>query len=83
MLWMSRYFDPANNCVLYGDTVLPIKAFRTPETLEINLVNDCFEFAKFIAEVDLDDSAFGLYAALVLLQTGKIVQVLMYVGELG
>lgn len=74
MLWMSRYYDVRQNCVLYGDALLPMEAFLTPESVEMRLVSDVFEFAKGVAELKLTDSQFGLYAAVVLLQSGKIYE---------
>lgn len=71
MLWMSRYFDVSQNCVLYGDALLPMEAFLTPESIEIRLVGDVFEFAKTIAELKLTDCQFGLYAAVVLFQADR------------
>lgn len=71
MLWMSRYYDVVQNCVLYGDALLPMEAFLTSESVEMKLVSSVFEFAKNIAELKLTDSQFGLYAAVVLLQSGK------------
>lgn len=68
---MTRYYDVNQNCVVYGDTLLPMEAFLTTETVEMKLVNNVFEFAKTIAELKLTDTELGLYSALVLLQAGK------------
>ena len=72
MLWMSRYYDVVQNCVLYGNAFLPMDAFMTSESVEIRLVTSVFDFAKSIAELRLTDCQFGLYAAVVLLQPGKV-----------
>ena len=71
VLRMTRYYDVNQNCVVYGDTLLPMEAFLTTETVEMKLVNNVFEFAKTIAELKLTDTELGLYSALVLLQAGK------------
>lgn len=79
VLRMTRYYDVNQNCVVYGDTLLPMDAFLTTETVEMKLVNNVFEFAKTIAELKLTDTELGLYSALVLLQAGKEQEVLVVV----
>ncbi|KAG7153352.1 nuclear hormone receptor HR3-like 1 [Homarus americanus] len=71
VLRMTRYYDVNQNCVVYGDTLLPMEAFLTTETVEMKLVNNVFEFAKTIAELKLTDTELGLYSALVLLQADR------------
>ncbi|XP_071542940.1 probable nuclear hormone receptor HR3 [Panulirus ornatus] len=71
VLRMTRYYDVNQNCVVYGDALLPMEAFLTTETVEMKLVNNVFEFAKTIAELKLTDTELGLYSALVLLQADR------------
>ncbi|KAG0722498.1 putative nuclear hormone receptor HR3 [Chionoecetes opilio] len=71
VLRMTRYYDVNQNCVVYGDTLLPMEAFLTTETVEMKLVNNVFEFAKTVAELKLTDTELGLYSALVLLQADR------------
>ncbi|CAL4091677.1 unnamed protein product, partial [Meganyctiphanes norvegica] len=71
ILRMSRYYDVNQNCVVYGDTLLPREAFLTTETVEMRLVTNVFEFAKTVAELKLTDTELGLYSALVLLQADR------------
>jgi len=71
VLRMSRYYDVNQNCVVYGDTLLPMEAFLTTESAEMRLVNNVFEFSKTIAELKLTDTELGLYSALVLLQPDR------------
>lgn len=68
---MSRYLDLSQNCVLYGDTMLPQEAFFTSDTAEMKLVTCVFEMAKSIAELKLTETELALYSACVLLSPGK------------
>nr|CAG4651729.1 EOG090X044C [Triops cancriformis] len=70
MLRMSRYFDVAQQAVLFGDTLLPLEAFLTSDSIEMKLVSSIFEFAKWLAEIKLTDSQLALYSAFVLLAPG-------------
>ncbi|VEN43640.1 unnamed protein product, partial [Callosobruchus maculatus] len=67
---MSRYLDLSQNCVLYGDTMLPQDAFFTSDTAEMKLVACVFELAKSIAELKLTETELALYSACVLLSPG-------------
>lgn len=67
---MSRYLDLSQNCVLYGDTMLPQDAFFTSDTAEMKLVTCVFEMAKSIAELKLTETELALYSACVLLSPG-------------
>lgn len=67
VLRMSRYYDLAQNAVLFGDTLLPVNAFLTPDTVETKLVGAVFKFAKELAELKLSEVQLGLYSAFVLL----------------
>uniref|UniRef100_A0A0C9RFP5 Probable nuclear hormone receptor HR3 n=1 Tax=Fopius arisanus TaxID=64838 RepID=A0A0C9RFP5_9HYME len=67
VLRMSRYLDLQQNCVLYGDTMLPQDAFYTTDTAEMKLVSCVFELARSIAELKLTESELALYSAVVLL----------------
>lgn len=71
VLRMSRYLDLQQNCVLYGDTLLPQDAFYTTDTAEMKLVSFVFELAKSIAELKLTETELALYSAAVLLSPGK------------
>lgn len=68
---MSRYLDLSQNCVLYGDTMLPQDAFFTSDTAEMKLVSCVFEVAKSIAELKLTETELALYSACVLLSPGR------------
>lgn len=68
---MSRYLDLSQNCVLYGDTMLPQEAFFTSDTAEMKLVTCVFEVAKSIAELKLTETEIALYSACVLLSPGQ------------
>ena len=69
---MSRYFDLAQNAVLFVDCMLPMEAFMTTrDTIEMKLVSQIFDFAKGLAELRLSDVALSLYSAYILLQDGK------------
>nr|CAG4643861.1 EOG090X044C [Lepidurus arcticus] len=70
MLRMSRYFDVSQQAVLFGDTLLPLEAFLTSDSIEMKLVSSIFEFAKWLAEIKLTDSQLALYSAFVLLAPG-------------
>ncbi len=67
---MSRYFDLTQNCVLYGDTLLPEEAFYTNDTLEVKLVSLAFEVSRSVAELKLTEVELALYSAVVLLSPG-------------
>lgn len=71
MLRMSRYLDLQQNCVLYGDTLLPQEAFYTTDTAEMKLVSCVFELARSIAELKLTETELALYSAAVLLSPGE------------
>lgn len=71
---MSRYLDLSQNCVLYGDTMLPQDAFFTSDTAEMKLVTCVFEVSKSVAELKLTETELGLYSACVLLSPGKFCQ---------
>lgn len=68
---MSRYLDLSQNCVLYGDTMLPQDAFFTTDTAEMKLVTCVFEVAKSVAELKLTETELALYSACVLLSPGE------------
>jgi len=68
---MSRYLDIQQNCVLYGDTLLPQEAFYTTDTAEMKLVSCVFELARSIAEMKLTETELALYSAAVLLTPGE------------
>nr|CAI5830856.1 unnamed protein product [Callosobruchus analis] len=68
---MSRYLDLSQNCVLYGDTMLPQDAFFTSDTAEMKLVACVFELAKSIAELKLTETELALYSACVLLSPDR------------
>lgn len=70
---MSRYLDLSQNCVLYGDTMLPQEAFFTSDTAEMKLVTCVFEVAKSIAELKLTETELALYSACVLLSPGQYI----------
>lgn len=67
---MSRYYDLTQNAVLFGDTLLPVEAFLTPDSVEAKLVTAVFEFAKGLAELKLTEIQLALYSAFVLLSSG-------------
>jgi len=71
VLRMSRYYDLSQNAVLFGDTLLPVEAFLTPDSVEAKLVSAVFEFAKSLAELKLSEIQLALYSAFVLLSSGK------------
>lgn len=70
---MSRYLDLSQNCVLYGDTMLPQEAFFTSDTAEMKLVTCVFELAKSVAELKLTETELALYSACVLLSPGTFL----------
>ncbi|CAH0551806.1 unnamed protein product [Brassicogethes aeneus] len=78
---MSRYLDLSQNCVLYGDTMLPQEAFFTSDTAEMKLVKCVFELAKSIAELKLTETELALYSACVLLSPDR--PGLKGLGEIG
>ncbi|XP_039310284.1 LOW QUALITY PROTEIN: probable nuclear hormone receptor HR3 [Solenopsis invicta] len=71
VLRMSRYLDLQQNCVLYGDTLLPQDAFYTTDTAEMKLVSCVFELARSIAELKLTETELALYSAAVLLSPDR------------
>lgn len=71
VLRMSRYLDLQQNCVLYGDTMLPQDAFYTTDTAEMKLISCVFELARSVAELKLTETELALYSAAVLLSPGK------------
>ncbi|XP_026669957.1 probable nuclear hormone receptor HR3 isoform X2 [Ceratina calcarata] len=71
VLRMSRYLDLQQNCVLYGDTMLPQDAFYTTDTAEMKLVSCVFEMARSIAELKLTETELALYSAAVLLSPDR------------
>ena len=68
---MSRYFDLTQNAVLFGDTLLPVEAFLTTDSVEAELVSAVFDFAKSLAELKLSEIQLALYSAFVLLSSGE------------
>ncbi|KAJ8955706.1 hypothetical protein NQ318_008578 [Aromia moschata] len=78
---MSRYLDLSQNCVLYGDTMLPQDAFFTSDTAEMKLVTCVFEVSKSIAELKLTETELALYSACVLLSPDR--PGLRGMGEIG
>ncbi|XP_048509610.1 probable nuclear hormone receptor HR3 isoform X7 [Athalia rosae] len=72
VLRMSRYLDLQQNCVLYGDTMLPQDAFYTTDTAEMKLVSCVFELARSVAELKLTETELALYSAAVLLSPDLI-----------
>ncbi|XP_043287581.1 probable nuclear hormone receptor HR3 isoform X2 [Venturia canescens] len=71
VLRMSRYLDLQQNCVLYGDTMLPQDAFYTTDTAEMKLVSCVFELARNVAELKLTETELSLYSAAVLLSPDR------------
>ena len=71
VLRMSRYYDLNQGAVLFGDTLLPVEAFLTPDTVEAKLVSAVFDFAKNLAELKLSEMQLALYSAYVLLSSGN------------
>ncbi|EFN70389.1 Probable nuclear hormone receptor HR3 [Camponotus floridanus] len=71
VLRMSRYLDLQQNCVLYGDILLPQEAFYTTDTAEMKLVSYVFELARSIAELKLTETELALYSAAVLLSPDR------------
>ncbi|XP_044009516.1 probable nuclear hormone receptor HR3 isoform X3 [Aphidius gifuensis] len=71
VLRMSRYLDLQQNCVLYGDTMLPQNAFFTSDTAEMKLVSCVFEIARSVAELKLTETELALYSAAVLLSPDR------------
>lgn len=71
VLRMSRYLDLQQNCVLYGDTMLPQDAFYTTDTAEMKLVSCVFEIARSVAELKLTETELALYSAAVLLSPDR------------
>ncbi|QQP52205.1 Uncharacterized protein FKW44_004273, partial [Caligus rogercresseyi] len=66
-----RYFDPSQNAVLFFDVMLPMECFMTTgDTGEMNLVNQIFDLAKGLAELQLSEVTLALYSAYILLQEG-------------
>ncbi|XP_046462647.1 probable nuclear hormone receptor HR3 isoform X3 [Daphnia pulex] len=72
VLRMSRYYDLSQNAVLFGDTLLPVEAFLTPDSVEAKLVSAVFEFAKSLAELKLSEIQLALYSAFVLLSSDRM-----------
>ncbi|CAG0916231.1 unnamed protein product [Notodromas monacha] len=70
-LRMSRYYDLGQQAVLFGDALLPAQAFMTADTIEMNLVKSCFEFAQEVAEMKLTETELGLFSAFVLLSPDR------------
>ena len=68
---MSRYFDLTQNAVLFGDTLLPVEAFLTTDSVEAELVSAVFDFSKALAELKLSEIQLALYSAFVLLSSGE------------
>lgn len=66
LLRMTRYYDTESNCVLYGDVLVPADAFFTSDAAEIKFVTSVFDFVRFLAGLQLDDTQLALYCALVL-----------------
>lgn len=77
VLRMSRYYDLSQNAVLFGDTLLPVEAFLTPDSVEAKLVSAVFEFAKSLAELKLSEIQLALYSAFVLLSSGTFSKFLI------
>lgn len=71
VLRMSRYLDLQQNCVLYGDILLPQDSFYTTDTAEMKLVSCVFELARSIAELKLTETELALYSAAVLLSPDR------------
>nr|QJE50398.1 HR3 nuclear receptor [Diaphanosoma celebensis] len=69
---MSRYYDLVQNAVLFGDTLLPVNAFLTPDSVETKLVSNIFKFAKELAELKLSEIELALYSAFVLLSHDRV-----------
>jgi len=72
VLRMSRYYDLTHNAVLFGDTMLPVAGFLTPDTVEVKLVTSVFDFAKALAELKLTEIQLALYSAFVLLSSDRV-----------
>lgn len=70
---MSRYYDLSQNAVLFGDTILPVEAFLSPDLVESKLVTCVFDFAKSLAELKLTETELALYSAFILLSSGALV----------
>lgn len=71
VLRMSRFYDLSQNCVLFGDTLLPEDTFYTNDNFEIKLVRSAFEVSRNVAELKLTEVELALYSAFVLLSPGK------------
>jgi len=69
---MSRYFDLTQNAVLFGDTMLPVEAFLTTDSVEAELVSAVFDFSKSLAELKLSEIQLALYSAFVLLSSDRM-----------
>jgi nuclear receptor subfamily 1 group F protein 4 len=72
VLRMSRYYDLTQSAVLFGDTLLPVEAFLTPDSVESKLVTAVFDFAKALAELKLSEIQLALYSAFVLLSSDRM-----------
>lgn len=71
LLRMSRYYDPSQGLVLYGDALLPMEAFFTTDTTEMKLVTLAFELAQTVAQLKLSETELALYSAVVLLSSDR------------
>ena len=80
---MSRYLDVTQNCVLYGDTMLPQDAFYTTDTAEMKLVSCVFEIAGTFAALKLTDTELALFSAAVLLNPGKFTNISFHFQKFG
>jgi len=78
ILRMSRYYDVDQKAVLFTDAsrmtdlMLPMEAFMTTgDTAEMALVQQIFDFARSIAELQMSEVALSLYSAYILLQEDR------------
>lgn len=71
VLRMSRYYDPVQSVVLYGDTPLRADFFLTNDTLQMKLVSDVFELARALAELRLTETELALFCAFCLLSPDR------------
>ncbi|XP_037092929.1 probable nuclear hormone receptor HR3 isoform X2 [Pollicipes pollicipes] len=71
VLRMSRYFDPAQSVVLYGDTVMRMDFFLSGDTMEMKLVTEVFELARALAELKLTETELALFSAFCLVSPDR------------
>jgi len=65
------YFEPTQNLILYGDTVLRAELFLTGDTLELKLVTEVLELLRALSELKLTDTELALFSAFCLLSPDR------------